>query len=141
MKIFDYRKIKSIKGNCGNIKESITEDIGFSRANMRKGLSIAHYHKKLTEHYLVIEGHGVMRIKTKCRSKSFSMERNSDITAGALTSEKLKIKEIKLRPGILVKIEPGEIHQVKTSKKLIVEVITRPVWVESDEIVKDEELF
>ena len=112
MKIFDYRKIKSIKGNCGNIKESITEDIGFSRANMRKGLSIAHYHKKLTEHYLVLEGSGVMRIKTKKQSpiripihkKAVS---NTHAPAGVF--------EIKLRPGILVKIEPGEIHTIRDS--------------------------
>ena len=118
MKSYDYHKIKAIDGNCGKIKESVTRDIGFARANMRKGLSTAHYHKKLTEHYLVLEASGAMRVKTK-----------SDI------------KEIKLRPGILVKIEPGEIHQAKTHKKLIVEVITQPVWNKADEVVVDEELL
>ncbi len=118
MKTFDYRKIKAIDGNCGEIKESITKDIGFARADMRKGLSMAHFHKKLTEHYLVIEGSGLMRVKTK-----------------------KGVKEIKLKPGILVKIEPGEVHQVKTNKKLVVEVITQPAWNEADEIVVNKKLF
>lgn len=118
MKIYDYRKIKAKNGNCGTIKESILKNIGFARANMRKGLSTAHFHKKLIEHYLILEGRGKIRIKTKSGTK-----------------------EINLRPGILVKIEPGEIHQVKTYKKLIVEVITKPVWNEADEIVVEEELF
>lgn len=118
MKTFDYNKIKSINSNCGTIKEGSLEEIGFSRAIMRKGFSTAHFHKKLTEYYLVLEGSGFFRIKTK----------NG-------------LKEIELNPGIVVKIEPGEIHQTKTPEKLVVEVITWPAWTESDEFPVEQNLF
>jgi mannose-6-phosphate isomerase-like protein (cupin superfamily) len=118
MKTFDYNKIKPIESNCGTIKEGLLEDIGFSRASMRKGFSTAHFHKKLTEYYLVLEGDGFFRIKTK----------NG-------------LKEIELRPGVVVKIEPGEIHQTKTPEKLVVEVVTHPAWIESDEFPAKENLF
>jgi mannose-6-phosphate isomerase-like protein (cupin superfamily) len=118
MKYFDYSKLKAQGGDCGSIKESITENIGFARAEMRKGLSTAHYHKKLTEHYLVVEGKGTMRIKTKG-----------------------KIQELELKPEVIVQIEPGEIHQTKTPERLVVEVITQPVWTKDDEIVVEKNLF
>ena len=118
MKYFDYKRIKSKKSNCGLIKESSTENIGFARADMYKGLSGTHYHKKLTKYYLVLEGRGLLRIKTHGR-----------------------IKEIELKPGIIVKIEPKEIHQTKTFKKLILETITRPAWAESDEYPVNMNLF
>jgi len=118
MKHFDYKKIKAMKGNCGMIREGCTEDVGFARADMFKGLSTPHYHKKLIEYYLVVEGEGILRVKTK-----------------------QKIEEIKLHPDVIVRIEPGEIHQTKTSKKLVLEAITRPVWVDSDEIPVEKGLF
>lgn len=119
MKFYDYNKIKARKSTCGPLKESITEDVGFARATLNKGISTAHFHKKLIEHYLVLEGIGELRIKLK----------NG------------QVKSIKLKPGILVKIEPNEIHQAKTDTGFTVEAITYPAWTKSDEFESTENLF
>jgi len=119
VQVYDYSKLKPRKSTCGELKESFATGIGFARAIMRKGLSVPHYHKILTEYYLVLEGTGVLRIK---------LENNT-------------IKDVDLKPGIIVKIEPGEIHQSKSSNQLTVEDISVPAWTEEDEFIIDDDLF
>ena len=119
MKTYDYNKIEARKSTCGPLKESFTKDVGFARATLYKGLSTAHYHKKLIEHYMILKGSGELKVK---------------LTGG-------KIKNVRLKPGIVVKIEPGEIHQAKTETGFTVEAITYPAWTADDEFESKENLF
>ena len=119
MQVYDYDKRPTRKSTCGSLRESFTKEVGFARAIMRKGLSVPHYHKKLTEYYLVLQGTGTLRIKLK----------NGEL------------KNINLKPGIIVKIEPGEIHQSKSNNRLVVEDVSTPAWTEKDEFTVDNSLF
>lgn len=120
MEIKDYNKIKDVKDTpCGMVKEGFIKGLGFARVKMSKGLSSPHYHKKLVEYYLVLEGLGTLKVKL--------------VTGG--------VKQVDLKPGIIVKIEPREIHQTESSGSLVLEAITYPAWTLEDEIITKESLF
>lgn len=119
MQIFDYGKIKDIQGNCGLVKASFIDSIGFARVSMNAGLSTPHYHKYTTEYYLVIAGRGILKVKGKDGL----------------------IQKVELNPNKVVKIEPLEIHQTNNLGGLILEAITSPVWTAVDELVVGESLF
>lgn len=120
MKTLDYSKIKEIKvGNCGSVKESFTDKIGLARVEMVPGVSGAHYHDNTTEYYLIVSGKGLLRVKDP---------------RGTLS-------EIELKPGVVVQIDPKEVHQTNNLDSLAIEAITIPAWTAEDEITAEESLF
>ncbi len=120
MQLLDYAKIDEVKvGNCGSVKESFTDKIGLARVEILPGATVAHYHHKITKYYLVISGKGILRIK----------------------DSKDNLSEIELKEGVVVRIDPTEIHQTYTLDALVLEVITIPAWTKADEIVVQESLF
>jgi len=86
---------------------------------MKKGLSTPHFHKMMTEYYLVLSGKGTMRIQ----------------------EIKGSMNEVVLEPGIIVRVDPNELHQTNTPESLVLETITTPTWTAEDEIVSNESLF
>lgn len=120
MKVIDYKDQKAMESTCGALKESFTSDVGFARAQMHKGFSVPHYHKKLTEYYLVLEGTGILRVKPNGGGKA---------------------EVVNLKKGIIVKIDPGEVHQSRSDGDLIVEDVSFPAWAEEDEFVVKKSLF
>lgn len=119
MKVFDYSEIEFIEGNCGSVKESFASETGFARVIMQDGISTAHYHNKTFEYYLVISGNGILKVKSL----------DGDVS------------ETELKPGIVLQIEPKEIHQTNNLSELVLEAITVPAWTAEDELVVDESLF
>jgi mannose-6-phosphate isomerase-like protein (cupin superfamily) len=86
---------------------------------MIPGASGAHSHNKTTEYYLVLSGSGILRTKDMRGKKS----------------------ETQLKSGVVVRIDPGEIHQTNNLDSLVLEAITIPAWTEEDEIMSEEDLF
>lgn len=119
MKFYDYNQIEARKSTCGPLKESFTDGVGFARATLNSGLSTAHFHKKMTEHYMILEGTGELRVR---------------LIEG-------KVESINLKPGVIVRVEPNEIHQAKTETGFTVEAITYPAWTADDEFESDISLF
>lgn len=120
MKSLDYADIEGAKtGNCGSVKESFTDAIGLARVEMQPGLSSAHYQRITTKYYLVISGNGILRVKDKDG----------------------RLSETELKEGVVVRIDPNEIHQTNNFRSLILEVITTPAWTKEDAIGVQESLF
>jgi mannose-6-phosphate isomerase-like protein (cupin superfamily) len=120
MKRIDYKQIREIMVNgYGKVKESLFDPIGFARVEMAKGLSTPAYHKATIEYYLVVSGEGTLRTKL----------------SGS------QIQETNLSPGVVVKIDVNEIHQVNNPDTLVIEAITYPAWTPEDEISVEESLF
>lgn len=120
MKSLDYSKIKEMKvNNCGSVKESFTDDIGLARAEMVPGISGAHYHSRTTEYYLVLSGNGILKVK----------------------DPQGNLSEVELKAGVVVRIDPKEIHQTNNLESLVLEAITIPAWTAEDEIVVEKSLF
>jgi mannose-6-phosphate isomerase-like protein (cupin superfamily) len=119
MKVLDYSKIESINSNCGSVKESFTNNIGLARVEMVPGISPAHYHNQTTEYYLIIGGSGILKVK----------------------KPEGEIIEAELKPGIILRIDPKEIHQTNNLDSLVLEAITSPAWTAEDEFVVQESLF
>ena len=104
---------------CGSVKVSFTSEVGFARVKMVEGISTANYHNKTTESYVIISGAGILRVK----------------------NQKGEISEVELKSGVVVKIEPKEIHQTNNTGSLVLEAITNPAWEAEDELVAEESLF
>lgn len=119
MKVVNYDNIGANTGNCGLMREGLSDNVSFARAEMKEGISTAHYHKDSTEYYLVLSGKGILKIK----------------------NPKGEISETELNPGILVRIDVNEIHQTNNLDFLILEAISCPAWKAEDEIVVNESLF
>ncbi len=51
------------------------------------------------------------------------------------------MSEAELKPGVIVRIDPSEIHQTNNTNALVLEAITIPAWTEEDEIASNELLF
>jgi mannose-6-phosphate isomerase-like protein (cupin superfamily) len=119
MEFYDYDNLESQESTCGQLKEGFTKDVGFARATLEKGISTAHYHKKTIEHYMIVEGSGELRVK---------------LPSG-------EVESVNLKPGVVVKILPNEIHQAKTETGFTVEAITYPAWKAVDELDSEVNLF
>lgn len=119
MEVINYEDVETISGNCGLMREGLSDDVSFARAEMKEGISTAHYHKESTEYYLVLSGKGILRIK----------------------NPEGKVSETALNPNILVRIDVNEIHQTNNLDKLVLEAISYPVWKAEDELVVEESLF
>jgi mannose-6-phosphate isomerase-like protein (cupin superfamily) len=116
----DYNQIQNVQvTGCGKVQEGFTDGVGFARVAMVPGLSAAAFHKVTTEYYLILNGQGLLRTE----------------------SENGKQTETQLIPGVVVKIEPNEIHQVNNLDSLVLEAITYPAWKEEDEIPANKDLF
>lgn len=119
MEVINYDNIKTITGNCGLMREGLSNDVSFARAEMKTGISTAHYHRNSVEYYLILSGKGILKIK----------------------NSKGEVSEIELKPGILVRIDVNEIHQTNNLGNLVLEAISYPSWKAEDEIVVKESLF
>ncbi len=97
---------------CGSatriIKADDCKDVGFHITHIQD--SRTHYHKKTTEIYHILEGHGTLEI-------------GSD--------------KVELRPGLTILIKPGTPHRGYGDFKTI--VVPQPAFDPSDEFFPDEE--
>ncbi|MBU4300585.1 hypothetical protein L6303_03075 [archaeon] len=121
MKIINDSEIKDEKIiPCGRLKRHFIEkdlEIDINRIDAGQGTK-THYHKKMTEIYLIINGAGIMKIKDRKTGRSES-------------------KNVYSLSSIL--IPPNHTHQLtNTGKETLVHyVICRPLWREDDELFED----
>jgi len=127
VRFIDYAEVEPIEDICGEIRDARLKiegvpEISFAQAKMTN-LSEAHYHKKTPEVYIVRVGEG--RLRTRHSMGPYGHHR---------------FKEVELHPGVLVVIDPLEIHQTNPTSELTLDVIAFP-WTEEDEFPVDMNLF
>jgi len=121
MKIINDSEVENEKTiPCGKLKHHFTDkglEVDINRIEIG-GKTKQHYHKKMTEIYLIVSGNGEMKIKDK---------------------ETGKVESKSVRPLSSVLIPPEHTHQlINTGKEVLVHyVICRPPWSEDDELFED----
>jgi len=121
MKIVNDSEVENEKAiPCGKLKQHfIDKDIEIDVNRIEEGkVTKPHYHKKMTEIYLIVNGNGEMKIK--------------DRKTGNIESKKVQ-------PLSSILIPLNHIHQLtNTGKEVLVHyVICRPPWREDDEFFGD----
>jgi mannose-6-phosphate isomerase-like protein (cupin superfamily) len=121
MKIVNDSEVGNEKTiSCGKLKQHFIDkdiEIDVNRIEECKGTK-PHFHKKMTEIYLIVSGNGEMKIKDR-------------------KTGKIESKKVQQLSSIL--IPPNHIHQLtNTGKEFLVHyVICKPPWREDDEVFED----
>lgn len=116
MKIVKSDEVSGIQSTCGILKELISGKIGIATVEMIEGLTVSHYHKKTTEYYYVLSGEGILAVKHVANNEA----------------------RINLSPGMIIQIDPYDIHQTKSENGFAVLTVTDPAWSAEDEIETDD---
>jgi mannose-6-phosphate isomerase-like protein (cupin superfamily) len=121
MKIINDSEVKNEKAiPCGNLKQHLIDkyiEVDVNRIGEGK-VTKPHYHEKMNEIYLIVNGNGEMKIK--------------DRRTGRVESKKVQ-------PLSSILIPPNHVHQLANIGKevLVHYVICRPPWREDDEFFED----
>jgi len=121
MKIINDSEVSNEKATlCGKLKKHFADkdiEVDVNRIEEGKGTK-PHFHKEMTEIYLIVSGNGEIKIKDKKTGKFESK---------------------KVQPLSSILIPPNHVHQlINIGKEVLVHyVICRPPWRKDDEFFED----